>query len=420
MAGRGIKGRREWEWMPRLLRAGSSPSHFPDMDDPVRPARDAVPTPVEATGVERAAPSFARGLWRIAAADVSAGNRVQLLRDGPMAFGAMLDAIGQARETIDLEMYIFRDDGTGQRFADALLEAARRGVQVRVLVDWLGGRSTREAFFERMRAAGIEVCIFNPMGVRPWLGIVPRDHRKLLVVDARIGVTGGMGLGDEWTTGVGTKRRSRWRDTAVRIEGQAAMDMAHAFETMWRRTERGERRGSHRLLVRRAHDSHLAPTNAPPALVGIIEGEPLRLRVARALQIQAVNAERRIWIASAYFVPSFAEVEALTGAERDGVDVRILVPSRNDHPWVTLMTRRYYRRLLTNGVRIWEWPGEMMHAKTSVVDGRWVRVGSTDFNPLGVAFNYELDAVIDDSALGADAEAMFLGDLERSREVRLR
>ena len=392
------------------------------MSDPARPARNVPvvpPAPAHSTALERSAPTFARGLWRIAAADVSAGNRVQLLRDGPMAFGAMLDAIGMARETIDLEMYIFRDDETGQRFADALLEAARRGVAVRVLVDWLGGRSTKDSFFDRLRTGGIEVCIFNPVGFRPWLGIIPRDHRKLLIVDSRIGVTGGMGLGNEWSTGVGEKRRSRWRDTAVRIEGPAGVHMSHAFETMWRRTERGERRGSHRLLVRPAHGTHLEPTNAPPALVGIVEGEPLRLRIARALQIQAVNAERTIWIASAYFVPSFAEVEALTGAERDGVDVRILVPSRNDHPWVTMLTRRYYRRLLTNGVRIWEWQGEMMHAKMSVMDGRWVRVGSTDFNPLGVGFNYELDAVIEDRSLGADAEEMFLSDLEKSREVKL-
>jgi cardiolipin synthase len=153
--------------------------------------------------------------------------------------------------------------------------------------------------------------------------------------------------------------------------------------------------------------------------VGIVEGEPLRLRVSRALQIQAISARRSIWIATAYFTPSPSEVEALNGAARDGVDVRILVPSRNDHPWVALLARRYYRRLLTNGVRIWEWQGEMMHAKTSVIDGRWVRVGSTDFNPLGVAINYELDAVIEDATLGEAAEQMFLADLEQSREVVL-
>ena len=133
-----------------------------------------------------------------------------------------------------------------------------------------------------------------------------------------------------------------------------------------------------------------------------------------------IAAERSIWIASAYFTPSWAEVEALTGAARDGVDVRVLVPSRNDHPWVTMLTRRYYRRLLTNGVRVWEWKGEMMHAKTSVVDGRWVRVGSTDFNMLGVAINYELDALVEDREIGSEAEERFLTDLEDSREVTMR
>src|SRR5438034_10342368 len=124
---------------------------------------------------------------------------------------------------------------------------------------------------------------------------------------------------------------------------------------MWRRATGSERRGSHRFLRRRARGAHLDPSVATPALVGIIEGEPLRLRVARALQMQAIAAERSIWIASAYFTPSWAEVEALTGASRDGVDVRVLVPSRNDHPWVSLLTRRSHRRLLTNGVRVWEW-----------------------------------------------------------------
>src|SRR5581483_8626495 len=220
-------------------------------------------------------------------------------------------------------------------------------------------------------------------------------------------------------TGVLTRRRSPWRDTAVRIEGPAATDMTSEFDHMWRRGAGHERRGAHRYVIRQSRGAHLDPSTDAPALVGIIEGEPGRFRVARALQMQAVSAERSIWIASAYFVPSYSEVEALNGAARDGVDVRVLVPSRNDHPWVSMLARRYYRRLLANGVRIWEWQGEMMHAKTSVIDGRWVPVGSTDFNPLGVAINYELDAVIDDKALGEQAEEMFLTDLEQSREITL-
>lgn len=364
-------------------------------------------------------PSFARGLWRIAAADVSSGNAVTLLRDGPETFAAMIALIDAAEHAVALEAYIFRSDEVGQQMGDALIRAAKRGVTVRVIIDWIGGRGTSRKFLEAMRTVGIEIAIFSPPGFRRWLGLVPRDHRKLLVVDSRTGVTGGFGIGREWTTGVQKVHRSRWRDTAVQIEGAAARDMMQAFDHMWRRTKSRERRGSHRFLRRPARGAHLDPSTDEPALVGIIEGEPLRLRVSRALQIQAISARRSIWIATAYFTPSPSEVEALNGAARDGVDVRILVPSRNDHPWVSFLARRYYRRLLTNGVRIWEWQGEMMHAKTSVIDGRWVRVGSTDFNPLGVAINYELDAVIEDAALGKKAEEMFLADLEGSREVTL-
>jgi cardiolipin synthase A/B len=362
-------------------------------------------------------PSFARGLWRIAAADVSSGNRVNLLRDGPATFDAMIGLIDGAQESVALESYIFRSDEVGQRFGEALIRAAQRGVNVRLLRDWIGGRGTSRKFLKELRRGGVEIALFNPLGFRAWLGVVPRDHRKLLVVDGAVGITGGVGVGREWTTGVLKTHRSRWRDTAVRIDGPAAQDMKNAFDHMWRRTEGHERRGSHRFLRRPARGAHLDPATDRPALVGIIEGEPLRLRVSRALQIQAISARRSIWLATAYFTPSPSEVEALTGAARDGVDVRILLPSRNDHPWMSLMARRYYRRLLTNGVRIWEWQGEMMHGKWSVIDGRWVRVGSTDFNPLGVAINYELDAVIEDAVLGSAAERMFLGDLEESREI---
>jgi cardiolipin synthase len=364
-------------------------------------------------------PSFARGLWRIAAADVSSGNRVTLLRDGPATFDAMIELIEAAQHTVLLESYIFRSDDVGHRFAGALTAAAARGLTVRLLLDWIGGRGTSRAFIKKIKHAGVEVAVFSPPGLRWWFGLVPRDHRKLLVVDGASGVTGGFGIGREWTTGILKRHRSRWRDTAVKVDGPAAHHMTAAFDHMWRRATGRERRGSHRFLRRPAHGAHLDPATDTPALVGIVEGEPLRLRVSRALQIQAISAERSIWIATAYFTPSPSEVEALNGAARDGVDVRILVPSRYDHPWVSFVARRFYRRLLTNGVRIWEWQGEMMHAKTSVIDGRWVRVGSTDFNPLGVSVNYELDAVIQDATLGQQAEAMFLGDLAESREITL-
>ena len=361
-------------------------------------------------------PSFSRALWRIASADVSCGNVVTLLRDGAGTFDAMLAVIDSAKETVDFEGYIFRRDEIGDRFVKAFVEAAERGVRVRVLIDWLGRLPTPWSYFRQMEREGLEVRAFNPPGFRAWLGLLPRDHRKVLVADGKSGITGGIGIGLEWKHGMIRRRRSPWRDTAVRIDGDAAKDLQEAFERMWARS-RG-RRGPRPRLLRPPRASFLNTRLHPGSLVGIIEGEPWRLRVSRSMQIQSVAAEKSIWIASAYFMPSASEIEALSGAARDGVDVRVLVPSRYDHFWLRGLMTRSYQRLLRNGVRIWEWRGEMMHAKTSVVDGRWIRVGSTDFNPLGVALNYELDAVIEDAALGAVAESMFIEDLQRSRELR--
>ena len=350
---------------------------------------------------------------------MSSGNKVALLHDGPATFDVMCEIIDDARHSVVLEAYILRSDEVGHRIGDRLAAAAQRGVTVRLLSDWVGMRGIAGSYLAALTKAGVSHRVFSAPGWRSWFGLIPRDHRKLLVVDAEIGVAGGVGIGNEWI-GKTKRHRGHWRDTAVRIEGPAAHDMQQAFETMWSRAGlKGERRGSHRRKRRDARGAHLDPATAAPALVGIIEGEPFRMRIARALQMQAISAERSIWIANAYFVPSWSEVESLIGAARDGVDVRVLVPARNDHRWVTFLTRRYYRRLLTNGVRIWEWKGEMMHAKTSVVDGRWVRVGSTDFNPLGVAINYEIDVVIEDAALGEQAEQMFLQDLEHSREITM-
>ena len=366
--------------------------------------------------------SFARLLWRVTAADVSAGNRPVLLRDGAAAFDAMLAVMSGARHTLDFECYIFRGtDEVGERFVQAMLEAAGRGVRVRLLVDWFGGRGTPRHVWRTLRDGGVDVRIFSPPGVRPWLGILPRDHRKLLVADGKVGITGGIGIGHEWRLGSVGPKRKPWRDTVVQVHGPAAVAMERAFDGMWLRAiGAGPTRWESRRMVRAARNSWIDFADAPPALVGIVEGEPGRFRVSRALEVQAAAARERLWIATAYFIPAFGLMESLKGAARDGVDVRVLVPGRNDHPWVNRYTRSYYPSLLRNGVRIWEWQGEMMHAKSSVMDGTITRIGSTDFNPLGAAINYELDAIVGDRHFGAVAEEMFLADLEQSSEVRKR
>ena len=156
--------------------------------------------------------TFARGLWRIAAADVSCDNRCVLLRNGKATFEAMHEMIASARESIDFEQYIFRSDDVGTGFRDALASAAARGIRVRTLVDWVGCFGVSASFFEPIRTAGGEVRIFQPPGLRAWFGLLPRDHRKLLVTDRRIGLTGGIGIGNEWKRGVLRKRSSPWRE----------------------------------------------------------------------------------------------------------------------------------------------------------------------------------------------------------------
>ncbi|NUQ12554.1 MAG: cardiolipin synthase B, partial [Gemmatimonadaceae bacterium] len=190
------------------------------------------PLPVSRDGPR---PSFSRALWRIASADVSCGNTVELLTDGPGTFEAMLTLIDEARETLDFEGYIFRRDEMGERFARAFVAAAERGVRVRILVDWFGRLPTPWSFFRRLRRENLDVRAFNPPGFRAWFGLLPRDHRKVLVADDRCGITGGIGIGLEWTYGMFRRRRSPWRDTAVRIDGDAAKDLREAFERMWAR-----------------------------------------------------------------------------------------------------------------------------------------------------------------------------------------
>jgi cardiolipin synthase len=282
-------------------------------------------------------------------------------------------------------------------------------VQVRVLFDWVGCWATSRRFWKPFREAGVEVRAFNPPSIRDPLGLLQRDHRKLVAVDGEIAFLGGFCVGQEW---VGTDTEAPWRDTGVEIRGPAAAAAAQTFERIW-----AERGGA---VAPEAQSDPGTCRRLGSSVVWIIEGIPQRSRVYRATQLMASVAKDRLWITDPYFLAPRPVAEALMAAARDGVDVRVLVPAHNNWPWVGSLSRGGYRSLLQSGVRIFEWEGRMIHAKTSVVDGVWSRIGSSNLNTASLLGNWELDVGVLDPGLAEQVEGLFIADLASSVEIILR
>jgi cardiolipin synthase len=358
----------------------------------------------EEPGLSR--PVIRRAIDRAGAAKPIPGNRVELLQDGPEAYGAMLGIIAGARRYIHFENYIIRDDDTGWRFARALAERARAGVTVRILYDWLGCISTGRAYWRFLREAGCEVrCFCPPNLIRPWKNF-SRDHRKLVVADGPLAIVGGLCIADEWA-GDPAKNIPPWRDTAVLIEGPASVALDQAFAHIWA------------LVGPPLPDGEVASEvpAAGSAAVRVVVGEPGRERAARVIEYLAAGASQRLWMVDAYLVPPARLFEVMALAERDGVDIRLLVPGASDVPVVRNVTRLGYRDILRSGMRIFEWDGPMIHAKTMVADGRWVRVGTSNINLSSLVGNYELDVVVEDARLAEAMELQFRRDCAGSVEV---
>jgi cardiolipin synthase len=333
---------------------------------------------------------------------------VSLQFEGPATFDRWLEAIDGARSFVHFENYILRDDRIGRTFRDALVAKAREGVPVRVLYDWVGCWATPRRYWKPFRQAGVQVRAFNRPRFRdPW-GVLQRDHRKLVCVDGRTAFVGGFCVGVEWA---GDASNPPWRDTGVEIQGPAAAMAAQAFERIW------AAQGS-AVPVDLHADPRTAPTSGRTP-VWIIQGEPGRTRVYRTLQLVAAHATRRLWITDPYFVAPRPVSEALAAAAKEGVDVRIVLPAHNNWPLVGTLSRAGYRFLLESGVRLFEWQGPMIHAKTSVMDGLWCRVGSSNINSASLLGNWEMDVGVVDEDLAGQLEGLFLADLASSVEIVL-
>lgn len=352
-----------------------------------------------------------QALSRASGAPLVPGNQVRILEDADGNFPVWLEAIASARRVVYLENYIFEEDEVGLAFADALAERARAGVRVRLVRDWLGTRSgASRSFWRRLEAAGVDVRCFNPLNLSSPFGWVTRDHRKMIAVDSRVAYVTGLCISQRWK-GNPSRRVPPWRDTGLEIQGPAVADVEHAFAELW------ETMGEPIPQGELSHASALAPVG--DVALRVIAGTPSTAGLFRMDQLVAAIARRSLWLTDAYFVGVTPYVQALRAAARDGVDVRLLVPNATDLPLVRSLSRAGYRSLLDAGVRIFEWNGSMLHAKTAVVDSRWSRVGSSNLNLASFIGNYELDVAVEDQGVAQEMEDMYLRDLDNATEIRL-
>ena len=339
--------------------------------------------------------------WRL-------GNEFRLLNDGGEFFARMLAAIEEARRYVLLEMYLVRSGAVATRFIDALGRAAGRGARVCVMFDGFGALGLTRADRRRLLDAGVELRFFNPLRLGNRLSNLLRDHRKLLLADGRVAFVGGAGLTDDFAPGA---RRGPWRELMVEIQGPVIADWQRAFARTWRRC------GPELALVE------------PPACEAHADGAAGRLSLSEARQRSVLangvlrridSATARAWIMSAYFVPSRRFRKALRRAARRGVDVRLLLPgARTDHPWVRQAARRFYGKLLRNGVKIFEYQPRMLHAKMILCDD-WVSIGSSNLDRWSFRWNLEANQEIADADFANTAAAVFAGDFAVSRALSRR
>lgn len=351
---------------------------------------------------------LALAIERTASARPIAGNTLQHHADSPAAIEAMIALVESAQAWVHFENYIIRNDATGRRVGEALAERARAGVRVRILYDALGSFGTGYRFWRGLRHAGAEVRAFHPIFSGHPFDIFVRDHRKLVVADGTRAMLGGLCVGNEWA-GDPARGREPWRDTMVTVCGPAATAFDASFANLWGRIG----------PPLTADERNADPEACGPIAVQAVAGVPFEGRMYRVTQLIAAAARERLWITDAYLVPPAPLYAALLEAAKSGVDVRLLVPGATDVPLLRGFTRAGYRELLRAGVRVFEWLGPMIHAKTLVADRHWARVGSSNLNVSSLLGNYELDLLTDDTATADTLAAQFRRDLQESREIVL-
>jgi cardiolipin synthase len=354
-------------------------------------------------------PQFERTLNRLFGPAMVGGNRITALHNGDEIFPAMLAAIRDAKRSITFEIYIYWKGEIGEQFTAALCERARAGVKTHVLLDWLGSDKVDETFLVSMREAGVQVERFRPLRWYNLDRMNNRSHRRLLVVDGKVGFTGGVGVADEWTGNA--QDEDHWRDSQFKVEGPVVGEMQAAFLINWMKT-RPE------LLHGEDYFPAIAPVGNSTAQLVTSSADDSDENARLMYMLAITSAERSVRIANAYFVPDELAVKTLVAAAKRGVKVEILVPgSTTDVPLTRRASRALWEPLLTAGIEISEYQPTMFHAKVMVVDDLFVSVGSTNFDDRSFRLNDEANLNVLDAGLAATETAAFNADLQRAKRV---
>ena len=339
------------------------------------------------------------------------GGQVTLLENGDAFYSAMLEAIRKAEDTVNFEVYIFEPDEVGRRFLDAFTERAHAGVEVRLLLDGFGCMKLTKRYRDDLRRAGVKVERFRPLSLRNLVRFYRRTHRRAIVIDGRIGFTGGAAVSDKWKGNV--RNKHEWRDSMTRVTGPMVAGIQSAFAGNWVYCC-GEVIAGPRFFPtfeRGPGPCGLSVVSSPSDAL-----QPIRL----LFWVSFINARRRLWICNSYFIPDHRLRRAVIERARNGVDVRILVPGNHtDAVPVQWAGRSYYQELLEAGVRVFEFQAAMMHAKTTVVDGAWSVVGSANLDERSMELNEENVLGIADKDFAQSIEKGVTADFARSREILL-
>ena len=356
-------------------------------------------------------PQFLRSMGALLGPAIVSGNRVQTLVNGDQIFPAMLAEVRAAKKSITFETYIYWSGTIGKEFSEALSERARAGVRVFVLLDWAGAAKMEDAYLEEMKKAGVQIEKYHPLRWYNLSRLNNRTHRKLLIVDGKVGFTGGVGIADQWTGNAQTP--AHWRDTHFRVEGPVVAQMQAAFMDNWIKTRGRVLHGEDFFPALVPAGEHAAQMFKSSPGEG---AESMRLMYLLSIGV----AQKSILIANSYFVPDDLTIESLEDAMKRGVRVQIIVPGgKIDTEIVRKASRARWGKLLEAGAEISEYQPTMFHCKVMVVDDLWSSVGSTNFDNRSFRLNDEANLNVYDREFAQQQISIFNDDLSKSRRITL-